>query len=129
MWELEAIAKANTSEETRKRVSEEDMEEVRKKVRRVFEESVIRKEDVSGLVEEIERVCCCVCFVKLCMGVLRVDNSVQCSGVVFSSIVFNSTTLNSITPRSNTHTQQHTFKSHGRFLFIVNTMVSHHNTE
>ena len=124
MWELEAIAKANTSEETRKRVSEEDMEEVRKKVRCVFEESVIRKEDVSGLIEEIERVCYCVCFVKLCMGVLRVDNSVQCSGVVFSSIVFNSTTLN-----SNTHTQQHTFKSHGRFLFIVNTMVSHHNTE
>ena len=63
MWELEAIAKANTSEETRKRVSEEDMEEVRKKVRRVFEESVIRKEDVSSLIEEIERVCYCVCFV------------------------------------------------------------------
>lgn len=63
MWELEAIAKANTSEEARKRVSEEEMEEVRKKVRCVFEESVIRKEDVSGLIEEIERVCCCVCFV------------------------------------------------------------------
>ena len=78
MWELEAIAKANTSEEARKRVSEEEMEEVRKKVRCVFEESVIRKEDVSGLIEEIERVCYCVCFVKLCMGVLRVDCSVWC---------------------------------------------------
>ena len=42
MWELEAIAKAISSVETRKRVSEEDLEEVRKKVRRVFEESVIR---------------------------------------------------------------------------------------
>lgn len=86
MWELEAIAKANTSEEARKRVSEEEMEEVRKKVRCVFEESVIRKEDVSGLIEEIERVCCCVCLARSSRSVLHVDYSVWCHSVFRSRV-------------------------------------------
>ena len=65
MWELEAIAKANHREEGRKRPSEEEMEGLKKRVRKMIEKDAIQKEDVVSLIEAISTTCCLVCFSRL----------------------------------------------------------------
>ena len=65
MWELEAIAKANHTEEGRKRPSEGEMEGLKKRVRSVLEKDTVQKEDVALLIEAISNACCCVCFSNL----------------------------------------------------------------
>lgn len=62
VWELEAIAKANHTEDGRKRPSEGEMEGLKKRVRSVLEKDTVQKEDVALLIEAISNVCCCVCF-------------------------------------------------------------------
>lgn len=55
MWELEAIAKANyASEEERKRVSEEKIEAVQKRIRRMAGEEKVGKDEVKQLIMELE---------------------------------------------------------------------------
>ena len=63
VWELEAIAKANHTEEGRKRPSEGEMEGLKKRVRSVLEKDTVQKEDVALLIEAISNACCCVCFI------------------------------------------------------------------
>lgn len=57
MWELEAIAKANyTTEEDRKRVSEEKIEAVQKRIRRMAEKEKVEKDEVKELMKELEEL-------------------------------------------------------------------------
>lgn len=57
MWELEAIAKANyATEEERKRVSEEKIEAVQKRIRIMAEEEKVGKEEVKELIKALEEL-------------------------------------------------------------------------
>ena len=57
MWELEAIAKANyATEEDRKRVSEEKIVAVQKRIRRMAEKEKVEKDEVKELMKELEEL-------------------------------------------------------------------------
>ena len=56
MWELEAIAKANAKDENRKRVNQEELEAIDKRIRLMVDNGNFSKEDVSSLVETLEQL-------------------------------------------------------------------------
>ena len=57
MWELEAIAKANyATEEERKRISEEKVESMQKRIQVLADSETISKKDVEELMNDLNNL-------------------------------------------------------------------------